>query len=238
MVRKSLAFMLVVAAAVAAAQPAGKVSDRYAFLIPQFGRKATRWAKEQTDVTRTRLENSPSFTAVLADMRAVQSPRASAAHVLPPGWPSLYAGSTRQVHPYGMIAVADTGATVFPRPGVPSSIWTRTTGRCPCLTPSSGLLRRRSVSRRPMAAACSRSTITAARITLTWKSTWEVARSSKTASISGRAANFVRGWTEDAVGRSDDARSARTCPPVPGATAALAAWNAALAGAGDLSRGP
>jgi hypothetical protein len=59
-------------AALAAAQTREAGSDSYADLIPQFGAKAVAWAKQQTDRTRTQLEASPNFAAVMADMRAAR----------------------------------------------------------------------------------------------------------------------------------------------------------------------
>ena len=72
------------------------------------------WAKEQTDATRAKLESSPTFTAVRADMRAV--------HALERPLPTYFLLGGRlfmrlerdKLHPYGNIAVADTGLDGLP----------------------------------------------------------------------------------------------------------------------------
>jgi prolyl oligopeptidase len=106
--------MFIVAASVAAAQPAGRARDPYAFLIPQFGTKALEWAKEQTHATRATLKRSASFTAVLADMRAVHArERALPTYYLLGG--RLFMRLERdKLHPYGRIAVADAAPSGRP----------------------------------------------------------------------------------------------------------------------------
>jgi prolyl oligopeptidase len=110
----SLALAHVVTVSAAAAQPAGDSYDPYAFLIPQFGKKAIQWAQKQTDATRATLESSPAFRAVLADMQTV--------HARERPLPSYYLLGGRlfirlernKLHPYGRIAVADAGLGGLP----------------------------------------------------------------------------------------------------------------------------
>lgn len=100
--------------AAAAAQPIAQARDPYAFLTPQFGKRAIRWAKEQTDTTRARLESSPSFRAVLADIQSV--------HARERPLPTYYLLGGRlfmrlerdKLHPYGRIAVANAGPQGLP----------------------------------------------------------------------------------------------------------------------------
>ena len=107
--------MFVVAASVAMAQPAGLERDPYAFLIPQFGKKALEWAKEQTDATRAKLEGSPSFTGVRADMRAVHARERPLPTYFLLGGRLFMRLERDKLHPYGSIAVADTGRDGLPR---------------------------------------------------------------------------------------------------------------------------
>jgi len=108
------ALLLIVTASAAAVQPLGNPSDPYAFLIPQFGNRALEWAKEQTGATRAKLESSPNFAAVLADMRAV--------HARERPLPTYYLLGGRlfmrlerdKRHPYGRIAVANAGPGGLP----------------------------------------------------------------------------------------------------------------------------
>ena len=93
----------------ARAQTAGPAADPFAYLIPQYGPKALAWSKQQTDATRARLEASPTFKAVLADMKAVHASEKP----LPTYW---LLGGHRYIrlehdksHPYGIIATADGG---------------------------------------------------------------------------------------------------------------------------------
>ncbi len=106
---------LVARAPVARAQANGPAADPFAYLIPQHGAKAVAWSKRQTDATRTRLESSPTFKAVLADMRAVHASQ----RPLPTYWLLRGHRYIRFVHdkshPYGMIATAE--ATVDGQPG-------------------------------------------------------------------------------------------------------------------------
>jgi prolyl oligopeptidase len=98
---------LATATSMAAPQTCTTHSDRFDELIPQFGAKAVAWAKQQTDLTRAKLEASPNFTAVMADMRAVH------ANGRPLPSYDLLAGrrymriERDESHPYGRIEAAD-----------------------------------------------------------------------------------------------------------------------------------
>ena len=110
LIRCGLAAMgscLIISAAAAAAQQGEASRDKYAYLIPQFGGEAVAWAKQQTDTTRARLEASPTFKSVLADMQAVHAEQKPL-----PTYHML--GAHRYVrfehdaaHPYGRFEVAD-----------------------------------------------------------------------------------------------------------------------------------
>jgi len=106
----SLAVALFAAAPLARAQTSSQAADPFAYLIPQFGDKALAWSKKQTDATRAKLEASPTFKAVLADMEAVHASEKP----LPMYW---LLGGHRYIrflhdksHPYGIIATAEAGA--------------------------------------------------------------------------------------------------------------------------------
>ena len=106
---------VLMAAPPAQAQPRGRAVDPFAYLTPQYGTKALAWSKKQTDATRSKLEASPTFRAVLADMEAEHA----STRPLPMYW---IVGGRRYVrfehdksHPYGAIAVADVGS--HGRPG-------------------------------------------------------------------------------------------------------------------------
>ncbi len=107
---------LVARAPVAWAQANGPAADPLAYLIPQHGAQAVAWSKRQTDATRTRLEGSPTFKAVLADMRAVHSSE----RPLPTYWLLHGHRYLRFVHdkshPYGIIATAEATAGGQPGP--------------------------------------------------------------------------------------------------------------------------
>jgi prolyl oligopeptidase PreP (S9A serine peptidase family) len=85
--------------------------DKYDYLIPQFGEKSLAWVKEQTEATRSKLEASPTFKAVLGDMQKV--------HATATPLPTYYLFGTNrylrfvhnQSHPYGRIDVADAAST-------------------------------------------------------------------------------------------------------------------------------
>lgn len=104
----SAALALLVAAPASRAQ-AAVAADPFGYLIPQFGAKAVAWSQEQTDATRARLEASPTFEAVLADMKTVHASEKP----LPMYW---LLGGHRYIrfehdksHPYGLIATATAG---------------------------------------------------------------------------------------------------------------------------------
>jgi prolyl oligopeptidase len=106
--RASVALAFLAAAAAGAAQSAPP-ADPFAYLTPQFGPKAMAWSKAQTDATRARLEASPTFNAVLADVKAVHASEKP----LPMYW---LLGGHRYIrfehdksHPYGLIATAEAG---------------------------------------------------------------------------------------------------------------------------------
>lgn len=101
----SVAVALLVAATASKAQSVVAV-DPFAYLIPQFGAKAVAWSQEQTETTRARLEASPTFKSVLADMKTVHASEKP----LPMYW--LLRGQRYirfehdKSHPYGLIATA------------------------------------------------------------------------------------------------------------------------------------
>ena len=107
----SLTAALVAAAPAARAQTDGmSTADPFAYLIPQHGAQAVAWSKRQTDATRAKLEASPTFKAVLADMRAVHASE----RPLPTYWLLRGHRYIRFVHdkshPYGLIATAEAAA--------------------------------------------------------------------------------------------------------------------------------
>ena len=112
----SLTVALVATVPVARAQTAGPAADPFAYLIPQHGAKALAWSKLQTDATRIKLEASPTFKAVLADMKAVHSSEKP----LPTYWLLRGHHYIRFVHdkshPYGIIATAAAAADGRPGP--------------------------------------------------------------------------------------------------------------------------
>lgn len=100
---------LVAAIPAAPAQTNPATADPFAYLIPQYGARAASWSKLQTDATRSKVEASPTFKAVLADMNAVHA----AERPLPTYW---LLGGHRYIrfvhdksHPYGLIATAEAG---------------------------------------------------------------------------------------------------------------------------------
>jgi prolyl oligopeptidase len=107
----SLAAALVTAAPAARARTDGTpAADPFAYLIPQHGIQAVAWSKRQTDATRAKLEASPTFKAVLADMKAVHASE----RPLPKYWLLRGHRYIRFVHdkshPYGIIAIAEAAA--------------------------------------------------------------------------------------------------------------------------------
>jgi prolyl oligopeptidase len=105
----SLTAVLVATAPVARARTEASAADPLAYLIPQHGAKALAWSTLQTDATRAKLEASPTFKAVLADMKAVHASE----RPLPTYW---LLGGHRYIrlvhdksHPYGIIATAEAG---------------------------------------------------------------------------------------------------------------------------------
>lgn len=109
----------VVAAASVGAQSSGAGPDPFAYLTPQYGAKAMAWSKVQTDATRARLAASPTFQAVLADMKAVHASQKP----LPMYW--LLGGhhyirfEHDRAHPYGLIATAEAARDGRPGPWRP-----------------------------------------------------------------------------------------------------------------------
>jgi prolyl oligopeptidase len=96
---------LIVSAAIAQQGEASR--DRYANLTPQFGKEAVAWAKQQTDATRARLEASPTFKSVLADMQRVHADQRPLPtyHML--GAHRYLRFEHDAAHPYGRFEVAD-----------------------------------------------------------------------------------------------------------------------------------
>ena len=89
------------------AQSPGAPEDKYGYLIPQFGDKALAWVKEQTTATRNKLEASPTFDAVLADMDKVHADQTPLPRYYLLG-PHRYLRFERnQAHPYGRLQVAN-----------------------------------------------------------------------------------------------------------------------------------
>lgn len=102
----ALAFLLVAPPGSAQSAP---TDDPFAYLIPQFGAEAMAWSRAQTKTTRARLEASPTFRAVLSDMKTVHASEKP----LPMYW---LLGGRRYIrfehdnsHPYGLIATAAAG---------------------------------------------------------------------------------------------------------------------------------
>jgi prolyl oligopeptidase len=100
-----LASLLV--ASSAGAQPAGTPQDKYGYLIPQFGDKALAWVKEQTAATRNKLEASPTFNAVVADMQKVHADQTPLPAYYLLGPHRYLRFEHDQAHPYGRLEVAD-----------------------------------------------------------------------------------------------------------------------------------
>jgi prolyl oligopeptidase len=100
---------LLVASTAGAQVPAGQAPppDPYGYLIPQFGDKALAWAKEQTDATRTKLEASPTFKAVLADMQKLHADERPLPAYYLLGPHRYLRFEHNQAHPYGRIEIAD-----------------------------------------------------------------------------------------------------------------------------------
>ena len=69
---RPLALLLSAIVSVAGAQPSEN-PDKYAYLIPATGAQALAWVKQESDATRAKLEASPTFKAVLADMQSVHA---------------------------------------------------------------------------------------------------------------------------------------------------------------------
>jgi prolyl oligopeptidase len=112
---RSVGLLVWALASAAAAQPDASSSDKFAYLIPQFGADATAWAAQQTAETRDKLEASPTFNAVLADMRSAHD----SARPLPTYHlldADRYLRIERdQSHPYGRIQISDAGPDGHPR---------------------------------------------------------------------------------------------------------------------------
>lgn len=97
------------------AQPASQAPDPYAYLIPQFGKRAVDWARVQTDATRAKLERSPNFAGVLGDMRAVQARERPLPTYYLLGGRLFMRVERNKLHPYGRITVADAGPGGLPQ---------------------------------------------------------------------------------------------------------------------------
>jgi len=114
--RKLISALAAALVASSMAQARTPAAVPFAYLIPQFGPAALAWSKNQTDETRARLEASPTFKAVLADMESVHASEKP----LPMYW--LLDGHRYirfvhdKSHPYGIIATADAGSQGRPGP--------------------------------------------------------------------------------------------------------------------------
>jgi prolyl oligopeptidase len=104
-----VAWVFCVMAWAAGAQQRTAQVDKYAYLIPQSGAQALAWVKQQTDATRVKLEASPTFKAVFADMQAVHADESPLPryHLLGPHRYLRF--EHNQGHPYGRIEIADVG---------------------------------------------------------------------------------------------------------------------------------
>jgi prolyl oligopeptidase len=104
---------LIVSAATAQQGEASR--DKYANLIPQFGNEAVVWAKQQTDATRARLEASPTFKSVLADMQRVHADQRPLPtyHLL--GAHHYLRFERDEAHPYGRFEIADVASDGRPK---------------------------------------------------------------------------------------------------------------------------
>lgn len=81
--------------------------DKYAFLIPQLGDQAVAWAKEQSAATRSRLQASPTFKAVLADMQQVHRGASPLPRYHLLGAHRYLRLERNEAYPYGRIEVAE-----------------------------------------------------------------------------------------------------------------------------------
>jgi prolyl oligopeptidase len=102
-----IALVLWVGASGAAPQQSTAPADKYAYLIPQSGAQALAWAKQQTDATRAKLEASPTFRAVLADMQAVHANESPLPRYHLLGTRRYLRFEHNQAHPYGRIEIAE-----------------------------------------------------------------------------------------------------------------------------------
>jgi prolyl oligopeptidase len=102
---RPIALAAVLLASSASAQ--GTAEDKYGYLIPQLGDTALAWVKEQTAATRNKLEASPTFNAVLADMQKVHADQTPLPTYYLLGPHRYLRFEHNQAHPYGRLEVAE-----------------------------------------------------------------------------------------------------------------------------------
>jgi prolyl oligopeptidase len=102
-----------VSALLAHAATAQVPPDKFAWLTPINGERAVTWAQQQTAATKAKLERSPTFKTVLADIEHVQAQGSEL--------PSYYRVGKRYIrltrssaHPYGLLEYADARADGTP----------------------------------------------------------------------------------------------------------------------------